>query len=192
MEVRGKAFANRIRAVAKAISPKSENLWYEIVDARVMSGDPAIDAIGELHRIARRLDFATQIPAFDENAAFERGKGIGDPDHTLGRQRVAQFMHDGPHPRRALMSRGQAEPVREVQAPFDMKLGGALHIVRMPHWRPLDPHRHQHVERRAFLILADQCRRAGIGEMQFHRVAIDLAKNVLQVIGVEADFERIR
>ena len=56
----------------------------------------------------------------------------------------------------------------------------------------LDPHRHQHVERRRALAVLDQGRRAGIGELEQGRVAVELAGDVEEIAGVEADIERRR
>ena len=53
------------------------------------------------------------------------------------------------------------------------------------------PHRHQHVERALGVLVLDQRRRAGIGELEHRHLALDLRGDVEQVARVEADIERI-
>ena len=53
------------------------------------------------------------------------------------------------------------------------------------------PHRHQHVERVALVILAQQGRGGGVGEVDFDAVAFDLAEDVHQIAGVEADLDAV-
>ena len=53
------------------------------------------------------------------------------------------------------------------------------------------PHRHQHVERALGVLVLDQRRRAGIGELEHRDLALDLRRDVEQVARVEADIERI-
>src|SRR3546814_3764112 len=45
--------------------------------------------------------------------------------------------------------------------------------------------------RSALLALAEQCRRIGVGQMQFHAVAVDLPQDVGQIARVEADLHRL-
>ncbi len=52
-----------------------------------------------------------------------------------------------------------------------------------------DPHRHQNIQRSGLVILTDQSRRAGVGEVEFDNVAFNLAQDVHQIARVEADFE---
>src|SRR5437868_6768885 len=54
------------------------------------------------------------------------------------------------------------------------------------------PHGHEHIKRVRLVILAQQGRRCGVGEMDLDRVAVDLAKDVEQVAGVEPDLEPVR
>ena len=57
--------------------------------------------------------------------------------------------------------------------------------------RSSHPHRHQHVERVRLVVLAQQGRRGGVGEVDLDRVALDLAEDVEQIAGVEADLEPV-
>src|SRR3954470_14874369 len=54
-----------------------------------------------------------------------------------------------------------------------------------------DTHRHQDIKRVRFVILAQERWRSGIGEVDLDRVAVDLAEDVEQVAGVEADLEPV-
>ena len=56
----------------------------------------------------------------------------------------------------------------------------------------LHAHRHQHVEGRGALAVLDDGRRAGIGELEQGRVAVELGRDVEEVAGVEADIDRRR
>src|SRR3546814_8140555 len=71
--------------------------------------------------------------------------------------------------------------------PFPPTEGGYV-LKRL---NPSDAHRHQHIEGRAAVVFADQGRGGGVGQVQFHQVAVDLAKNVQQIAGVEADVETL-
>src|SRR5215203_5792184 len=55
-----------------------------------------------------------------------------------------------------------------------------------------DPHRHEHVQRRSLVVLTDQGRRGGIGEMDLDHVTVNLPEDVEQIAGVEADLEARR
>ena len=57
--------------------------------------------------------------------------------------------------------------------------------------RKLHPHRHQHVERALGVLVLDQRRRAGVGELEHRDLAFDLRGDVEQIARVEADIERI-
>src|SRR3546814_17565216 len=71
--------------------------------------------------------------------------------------------------------------------PFPPTEGGYV-LKRL---NPSDAHRHQHIEGRAAVVFADQGRGGGVGQVQFHQVAVDLAKNVQQIAGVEAAVENL-
>src|SRR6516225_5322045 len=53
-------------------------------------------------------------------------------------------------------------------------------------------HRHQHVERRGSLAFLHQGRRAGLGELEYGVVTVELAEHVEEIAGVEADIEGLR
>src|SRR5205085_2972852 len=77
--------------------------------------------------------------------------------------------------------------------------GRCVHTNRRPPaWSSLatdgkssDAHRHQDVKRVRLVILAEQRRGGGIGQMDFDRVAVDLSKDIEEVARVEADLETI-
>ena len=55
--------------------------------------------------------------------------------------------------------------------------------------RPLNPHRHQDVERAFGVLVLDERRRAGVGELEHGDLAFDLRGDVEQVARVETDIE---
>src|SRR3954451_17350653 len=56
--------------------------------------------------------------------------------------------------------------------------------------RGLHPHRHQDVQRGRVFAVLDQGRGAGVCKLEQRRVAVELAGDVEEVAGVEADIER--
>ena len=57
--------------------------------------------------------------------------------------------------------------------------------------RSSHPHRHQDVERVRLVVLAQQGRRGGVGQVDFDAVALDLVEDVHQIAGVEADLDPV-
>ena len=55
----------------------------------------------------------------------------------------------------------------------------------------LNPHRHQDVQCAFGVLVLNQSRRAGIGELEHSHFAFDLRRDVEQITRVEADIERV-
>src|SRR6185437_12869179 len=47
--------------------------------------------------------------------------------------------------------------------------------------RPLDAHRHQNIERALGVLVLDECRRPGVGELEYRDFTLDLRGNVEQI-----------
>lgn len=55
----------------------------------------------------------------------------------------------------------------------------------------LHSHRHQDIQRRRLVIFTDKRWCAGVGEVEFHDIAFNLAQDIHQVTRVKSDFEAV-